>query len=415
MKIKRIWLVNKYAMPPMYESRLRTIKFAHYLTQMGYDVTIIGCSIMHNLNIDLITDNSLYVVQQYDDLRFVHVRSIHYKKTGGFKRFLSEIVFHYNVVRIANKIQTPDLIIATTDALITNPVLNYANRVGAKYITESLDLWPDNFVDYGLLNKNNPIMRLLFWRVKRNYIKSDACVFSWSGFNRYFYEKHWTLSSGGVIEDKKLFYINNGVDINDFDKWKEEYVLNDSDLNSKKKKIIYLGSIRLVNNLIQLIKAAEILQNYSDIVFLIYGDGDDRESLVRYCNEKNLSNVIFKAKWTDPKYVPYILSQSYINVLNYISSDFARYGISSSKMFQYMAAGKPIVCNIDIFEDPIKHSNIGVSHAMKNENSYAEAILSLLKLSPDEYMAMCERAKSAARKYDYPFLTKKMAAIIEQL
>ena len=28
---KRIWLVNQYAMPPRLESRLRTIKFAHYL------------------------------------------------------------------------------------------------------------------------------------------------------------------------------------------------------------------------------------------------------------------------------------------------------------------------------------------------------------------------------------------------
>ena len=38
--IKSIWLVNKYAMPPQYESRLRTIKFAHYLQEMGYKVTV---------------------------------------------------------------------------------------------------------------------------------------------------------------------------------------------------------------------------------------------------------------------------------------------------------------------------------------------------------------------------------------
>ena len=37
---KRIWLVNQYAMPPRLESRLRTIKFAHYLQKAGYEVTI---------------------------------------------------------------------------------------------------------------------------------------------------------------------------------------------------------------------------------------------------------------------------------------------------------------------------------------------------------------------------------------
>ena len=73
MEIRKIWLVNKYAMPPQYESRLRTIKFAHYLQEKGYDVTIFGCSIMHNLNMDLIEDGSLYIERQYDDLKFVHV------------------------------------------------------------------------------------------------------------------------------------------------------------------------------------------------------------------------------------------------------------------------------------------------------------------------------------------------------
>ena len=55
--IKNIWLVNKYAMPPQYESRLRTIKFAHYLQEMGYKVTIFGSSVMHNMELDLIEDN----------------------------------------------------------------------------------------------------------------------------------------------------------------------------------------------------------------------------------------------------------------------------------------------------------------------------------------------------------------------
>ena len=69
MGIRKVWLVNKYAMPPQYESRLRTIKFAHYLQEKGYDVTIFGCSIMHNLNMDLIEDGSLYIERQFLEVR----------------------------------------------------------------------------------------------------------------------------------------------------------------------------------------------------------------------------------------------------------------------------------------------------------------------------------------------------------
>ena len=53
---KVVWLINKYAMPPQYESRLRTIKFAHYLTLAGYKVIVFGSSIMHNMGINLIKD-----------------------------------------------------------------------------------------------------------------------------------------------------------------------------------------------------------------------------------------------------------------------------------------------------------------------------------------------------------------------
>ena len=65
---KRIWLVNQYAMPPHLESRLRTIKFAQYLTSAGYDVTIFASSIMHNMDINLIEDGRLFIERQYGDL-----------------------------------------------------------------------------------------------------------------------------------------------------------------------------------------------------------------------------------------------------------------------------------------------------------------------------------------------------------
>lgn len=402
-------------MPPQYESRLRTIKFAHYLQEMGYEVTIFGCSIMHNMDMDLIDDGSLYIEKQYDDLKFVHVSSMHYKSATGIRRILSDVMFHYNLVKIMKKLTKPDLIVATTTALISNPVLVYAKRNGIKYINESLDVWPDNFVDFGLISPKNPIMRYLWWRARETYAEADANVFSWCGCYEYLRNKNWDKESGGPIDMSKVFYINNGVDLKDFNKWKDTNVLDDEDLKSDKKKVIYLGSIRLVNNIGQLVRAAERMQDIEDAVFLIYGDGDDRESLIKYCKEHKINNVKFKAKWTDPKYVPYILTQSYVNILNYINSDFAKYGISSSKMFQYMASGRPIVCNINIPQCPITSNQIGIAHEMENEWDYANAIRSILKLSPSEYFDMCERAKEVAKTYDYEYLTNKMIEVINYL
>ena len=61
------------------------------------------------MNLNLIEDNSLYVECQYDDLSFVHVRSLPYQGTAGVKRILSEIQFHYNLVKVMKKKPKADL------------------------------------------------------------------------------------------------------------------------------------------------------------------------------------------------------------------------------------------------------------------------------------------------------------------
>lgn len=412
--IKHIWLVNKYAMPPQYESRLRTIKFAHYLQEMGYEVTVFGSSVMHNTDIDLIEDGSKYIERQYGDLHFVHIKTCRYNKTAGLSRVWSEVQFHYRLVRYAKRFHEPDLVVATTFPIVSNPVLNYCRRHKIKYITEMLDWWPDDFVDFGLIGKKNPVMGFLFRRARTNYVKSDATVISCKGCHQYFIDKRWDTGHGGPVDLSRVYYINNGVDLADFNAWKGQYTIEDLDLSSGQKLIIYLGSIRFANHLIHLIKAAECLKDREDVQFLVYGDGDEREPLIDYCREHQLTNVKFKDKWIDPKYVPYVLSQSYLNILNY-TAHFGKYGISSSKMFQYMAAGKPIVCNVDIMYSDILAHDIGVCHDMKDEKEYADAIRSILELSEEAYAAMCERAREAAKEYDYPYLAKQVAAVIESL
>ncbi len=412
--INNIWLVNKYAMPPQYESRLRTIKFAHYLQEMGYKVTIFGSSVMHNMDLDLIEGHEKYIERQYDDLHFVHIKSCKYKRTAGFNRVWSDIQFHYRLVKLMKIFQHPDLIVADTFPLLTNPLLDYCKRNNIKYITQMQDWWPDDFVDFGLVSVNNPIMNFLFWRAKKNYVESDACVFSMEGRYEYFRDKKWDKEQGGPVDLSRMYYINNGVDLKDFDRWVNQYKIDDDDLESEKKRIIYLGSVRLANNVGQFIKAAELLKDRENFEFLVYGNGDDREPLMKYCQDHQLKNVKFKDKWIDPKYVPYVLSKSYLNILNY-KNGFGKYGISSSKMFQYMAAGKPIVCNIDIMYSAIDKNNIGVCHDMKDDNDYANAIVSIINLTEHEYREMCLRARETAKEYDYPSLAKKMANVIKSL
>ena len=80
-----------------------------------------------------------------------------------------------------------------------------------------------------------------------------------------------------------------------------------------------------------------------------------------------------------------------------------------------MAAGKPIVCNVDIMYSDILAHRIGVCRDMKDERDYADAIQSILDLPNEDYMEMCNRAKEAAKEYDYPYLVSQMENVIKAL
>ena len=92
-KIRTIWIVNKYAMPPQYESRLRAIKFAYYLTEFGYKVILFGSSVMHNMDLNIIEDNSKYMRRKYGKIDFVHINTLMYSKASKVRRVLSDYLF----------------------------------------------------------------------------------------------------------------------------------------------------------------------------------------------------------------------------------------------------------------------------------------------------------------------------------
>jgi glycosyltransferase involved in cell wall biosynthesis len=245
------------------------------------------------------------------------------------------------------------------------------------------------------------------------YQKADEIVFSMEGGKDYIIEKGWDLESGGKIDLKKVHYINNGVDLKDFDLNKSLFKISDVDLeNNNIFNIIYMGSIRLANNLKQLIDAAKVLKNEGNIQFLIYGDGEDRVFLENYCKTNGLTNVKFKQKWVELKYVPYILSRSSLNILNYMPNPIARFGGSQSKSFQYMASGKPICANIKFGYCPITKNNLGLAKSFKNPKEYAKAILSFVKMDSKEYDSICFNARKIAKNYDYKRLTLKFEKLL---
>ncbi len=405
---KTIWLINHAAMPPQYEARIQTLKRAQYLRDHGFKVVIISGSHLHNTNINLIADKAPYRLAEYEGGHsFIHIRTPSYKG-NGIKRMISLLSFYIRLWWFASKFVKPDFISHIAAVPFSNITYFIAKKFKARFIVDVVDLWPESFVAYGLVSKKNLLLKLAYMAEYWLYKKADILIFSMEGGKDYILEKGWASSQGGKVNLNKVVYINNGVDLDDFDYNRLHYQLIDTDLeNEHLFRVIYVGSIRLANNLKQLIDAAELLKDIPNMQFLIYGDGEDRAYLEDYCLNKDIGNVVFKQRWVELKYIPYILSKSSLNILNYKNSEILRFGGSQSKSFQYMASGKPICANVAMGYCPINQFNLGIAKEFQTAGEYAAAIKSIYNLKEPTYQQMCLNAREAAKLYDYKILTHK--------
>ena len=131
-------------------------------------------------------------------------------------------------------------------------------------------------------------------------------------------------------------------------------------------------------------------------------------------SERNIRNVIFKERRIPLEDVPYVVSKATVNIMNY-QKKFGIHGVSSGKMFQYLAAGKPILCNVSLNYSLISGYNCGIDKDIDTPSEYAECIKRIAESSVSEYQEMCVNARRCAELFDYQLLASKEFNIINNL
>jgi len=410
---KRIWIVNYYAGSPDNTTNPRYLQFSHHFQKAGYDVITFSASYRPAAPVELIEGDGLYEEHQYGEHRYIHIRCPRYMG-NGLKRMYSIWAFAWRIFRHRKEFDKPDVILHNIHTPFDYPIVWTAKRLKAKYIAEAWDLWPEDFVTFGLVSRNNPALKFFYWVEKQLYYHADQLVFTFLGAFEYLKRKGWMKEQGGKIAPDKLHYINSGVDLEQFDKDKTKYPRTDEDLNRDDiYKIVYMGSVNLANHVKTLIDAAVLLQSNPRYQFFIYGNGADRDYLEKYVKENNIPNVHFKELRIPFCEVAWVVSQATVNVMNY-EKGFGHLGVSSGKLWQYLAAGKPIVCNINIaYDDVITDNKLGVARDMFTPEEIADAIRSVAEQPKESYDSMCERVRKTADRFDYKNLAAQEIAVVE--
>ena len=410
----KVWIINYYAGTPATAGNPRYLKLAKHFMDAGHEVITFNAGRTAKIGDGEFKDGN-FVERQYDGLSFVHVRVPDFKGNGP-QRMYSIWKFAHNILKGRKQFERPDVILQNIHPPFDYPIVKLAKKLKCKYIAEAWDLWPEFFVTMGLVKASNPAMKVAYAIEKRYYYAADDIVFTFLGAFDYLKRHGWMKEQGGKIDPAHLHYINNGIDLAQFYKDKDAYPRQDADMNNPATyKIVYLGSINKANNVKTLIDAAALLKDNPKYRFFIYGNGAYRPELEQYVKDNDIANVVFKETRISFEECAWVVSQATVNVMNY-ERGFGRFGVSSGKMFQYLAAGKPIVCNVDIaYDNMIRDNNLGICHDIDSPKEYVDAIRSVAELPKEEYEAMCKRVREVAEKFDYNVLAARELKVIESL
>ncbi|NLX90373.1 MAG: glycosyltransferase family 4 protein [Firmicutes bacterium] len=414
---KKIWLINHYATDMYFNEGGRHYWFAKNLLQKGYEPTIFCANTRHNAGDIIEVKSGKYIVKAAGNIPFVFVKTTVYS-SNGLDRIINMVTFYKNLFPASKENAKlngkPDIILASSVHPLTLVAgIQIAKKFGIPCICEVRDLWPETFVDLKIINRNNPILKLLYAGEKWIYKKADKLIFTMEGGKDYIIEKGWDKSHHGPIDISKVYHINNGVDLEEFDYNRKHYIIEDKDLEDENTfKVVYTGSIRLANKVGKIIDAAKLLSD-QNVKFLIWGDGDQLEPLRKRIKSENIRNICFKGR-IDKKYIPYITSKANLNIILYDNVPLFKYGSSSNKMFDSLASGRPTLFTAKHRYSIISQYGAGLVMEDNSAESIAESIMYFKNLNKNDYDKYCINARKAAQDYDFQNLTKKLLNIIEE-
>ena len=416
---KTVWILNHYASNMYLVGGGRHFSLAKYLKQNGYNPLVFCSNYDHFTQKYCVDGGDLYIEKQepVTDIPYIFIKTRPYAG-NGFDRILNMLDFYRGMLktakRFAKKNGAPDVIYASSVHPLTLVAgIKLAKHFGVKCISEVRDLWPESIVAYSSRwTRDNPVMRILYAGEKWIYKKSDVVVMTWAGGYDYIRDRGWQKD----IPETKVVHISNGVDLEPYVSNIHEHPYEDADLTDETHKCFaYAGSVRKVNNLSVLVQAARVLKEMGDTAarILVYGDGDELETLRRDAAAQNLDNIIFKGRVLK-HFVPSILSQAYASILHNSSTALNKYGQSQNKFFEYLAAGHPILMTYSVGHSVIKERGCGVELETQSPESIAQAIHTLCSLTEEEYRNYCQRAAECAKEFDYKELCNLLISVIDQ-
>ncbi len=273
----------------------------------------------------------------------------------------------------------------------------------ARFLFEVRDLWPQFAVAVGVL-KSPLLIRASEWLERFLYRHADRLVVNSPGF-----VAHVKARGGRNVE-----LVPNGADPSMFDPADRGAAFRAANgLSSDEYVALYAGAHGMSNDLGVVLDAASRLKGRNIRVVLL-GDGKEKPALQQRAAELGLSNVLFVPSVPKSE-MPGALAaaDACIAILKPLEEYKTTY---PNKVFDYMAAGRPVVLAIDgVIREVVEAAGCGIFVEPGEADAMAEAICRLAQ-DPQQSMEMGARGRAYLQEH---FSREKVAGqlikVLEEL
>ncbi|MGE0023288.1 MAG: glycosyltransferase family 4 protein [Hyphomicrobium sp.] len=401
--MRTVWILNHYAQEPGGPGGTRHFSLAQRLPRHGWQAAIIAASVEHATGRDRLPAGVTSRLDVVAGVPFLWLKTSPYAD-NGLARIRNMLDYTRRALdrSVVSALPPPDAIIGSSvHPLAAWAGARLARRYRVPFLFEVRDLWPQTLVDMGRLKPDSWTTRALQSLETRLYRQASSIVVLLPRAGDY-------IESLGISRSK-VVWIPNGADL-------DTYRSVEPSVPSETFTLMYFGAHGTANGLENVLRAMRSLRDQGDagaILLRLIGNGPSKPALMAMARDWQLTNVRFE----DPvakAAIPALAAEADAFVFNLQDVAVFKYGISSNKLFDYMAAGRPIIMAADAPDNPVDGAGAGLTVAPEQPEQLAAAILAMMRLSHDERARMGAAARQhVSTDYNIDALAERLAATLD--
>ena len=407
----RILFLSHYFPPEVNAPASRTFEHCRAWARSGHDVTVVTNVPNHPAGkIYPGYRNALAQTETVAGIKVYRLLTFLAANRGVLRRSAGYFFYLLMVILAAPFLPRPDIVVSTSPQFfcgLAGFIVSRTKRV--PWVLEIRDLWPESIVAVGALHRSF-MLRWLVSMVNFAYRHADQIVCVTDSF------KEAIIAEG--IPAAKIEVIKNGVDLAFFSPERSvgpEAARIPGLENTRGKFVVsYVGTHGMAHGLDTLLSAAELLRDLPDVLFLLVGDGAERDHLVKQRDMMRLDNVVMLDQQPKTR-MPAVWAVTDVSLV--VLKDQALFRtVIPSKIVESMAMMKPVILGVrGESERLIEESGAGVCVAPENPAQLARAVRRLYADAEERRTMGLAGRQFVEQKFDRQVLAARYAELLGSL